>query len=228
MKLEKAQRHTLKIIAIFFAVSLWFYVLNSEPVEIEKKIQISYIYPKGYTLSSLTEDHLTLKLKGSKAFIGNVFTNKEKLVVDLNPYFQKFGKSFKIQYHPSQITVPFGVDILEMLPKESAIEIDRISEVIVPVHISYIGNLSYDKKFKEVSVNPRNIMVRGPIEILKKISGVETGPINLSTLVKEEGTLSLSIEDLDSRLSIDENSVVKVIYKIQPTIPKRPQTKKEQ
>ena len=227
MKLEKAQRHTLKLIAIFFAVSLWFYVLNSEPVEIEKKIQISFLMPKGYTFSSLTENHLTLKLKGSKAFIGNVFTNKEKLVVDLNPYFQKFGKNFKIQYHPSQITVPFGVDILEMQPKESAIELDRVSEVLVPVRLSYIGNLPYDKKFKEVSVTPKNIMVRGPIEILKKISGVETDPINLSTLVKEEGTLNLSIEDLDSRLSIDENNIVKVIYKIQPTIPKRLQDKKE-
>jgi len=95
------------------------------------------------------------------------------------------------------------------------------------VHITYIGNLSYDKKFKEVSVNPRNIMVRGPIEILKKISGVETTPINLSTLVKEEGTLNLTIEELDSRLSIEENNIVKVIYKIQPTIPKRLQVKKE-
>lgn len=227
MKLEKAQRHTLKIIAIFFAVSLWFYVLNSEPVEIEKKIQIEYLLPKGFAISSLTENHLTLKLKGSKAFIGNVFTNKEKLIVDLNPYFQKFGKNFKIQYHPSQINVPFGVDILDMHPKDANIEIDRIAQLEMPIRIQFIGNLAYDKKFKEVSTSPQSILVRGPIDIIKKISRVDSTPINLSTLVKEEGSLTLSIEDLDPRLIYDEEIKVKVIYKIQQTIPKRPLLKRD-
>ena len=91
MKLEKAQRHTLKIISIFFAVSLWFYVLNSEPVETEKKVQIEFVLPKGFAISNITERQLVLKLKGSKAFIGNVFSNKEKLVIDLVPYYKKFG-----------------------------------------------------------------------------------------------------------------------------------------
>jgi YbbR domain-containing protein len=101
LKLEKAQRHSLKIIAILFAISLWFYVLNSEPVEIEKKISIQFIVPKGFAIASLSDRELTLKLKGSKAFIGNVFSNKEKLTVDLNPYYKKFGKNFKVLYHPS-------------------------------------------------------------------------------------------------------------------------------
>ena len=142
MKLEKAQRHTLKIIAIFFAVSLWFYVLNSEPVEIEKKIQIDYLLPKGFAISNQTDRQMLLKLKGSKAFIGNVFSNKEKLVIDLNPYYKKFGRNFKVQYHPSQITVPFGVDILEMQPREANIEIDRLVLMELPVKVQYIGNMS--------------------------------------------------------------------------------------
>ena len=68
MKLEKAQRHTLKIIAIFFAVSLWFYVLNSEPVEVDKKMQIEFILPKGYAISSQTDRELQLKLNWKRLF----------------------------------------------------------------------------------------------------------------------------------------------------------------
>ena len=92
MKRETAQRHSLKIIAIFFAVSLWFYVLNSEPIEVEKKLSISYIVPKGYAIANISEKELTLKLKGSKAFLQNLFSNNEKLKVDLKPYFISSGK----------------------------------------------------------------------------------------------------------------------------------------
>lgn len=226
MKLEKAQRHTLKIIAIFFAVSLWFYVLNSEPVEIEKKIQIEFLLPKGFAVSSLTEKQLILKLKGSKAFIGNVFTNKEKLVIDLNPYYKKFGRNFKVLYHPSQISVPFGVDILEMNPREAIIEIDRLVQMELPVKIQYIGNMAYDKKFKEVSIEPQNIMVSGPIEVIRRLSRVETNPVNLTMIEKEEGTITVPLDELDSRLTYAENPRIKLKYKVQLTVPKRESFKK--
>lgn len=227
MKLEKAQRHTLKIIAIFFAVSLWFYVLNSEPVEVEKKVQIDFVLPKGYAISSQTERQLTLKLKGSKAFIGNVFSNKEKLVIDLNPYFKKFGKNFKIQYHPSQITVPFGVDILEMHPKDTNVEIDRLVQMELPVKVQYIGNMPYDKKFKEVSIEPQNIMVSGPIDVIRRMSKVETTPVNLSNIDQEEGTITVTLDELDSRLTYEENPRIRLKYKVQLTVPKREKVKKE-
>ncbi|MBC7712584.1 MAG: YbbR-like domain-containing protein [Rhizobacter sp.] len=227
MKLEKAQRHSLKIIAIFFAVSLWFYVLNSEPVEIEKKITIQFIVPKGFAVASLADRELTLKLKGSKAFIGNVFSNKEKLTVDLNPYYKKFGKNFKVLYHPSQIAVPFGVDILEMRPREANIEIDRMVMMELPVHVTYIGNMGYDKKFKEVSVDPQNIMIKGPIDVIKKLSRIDTNPVNLSNIDKEEGTITVPLDEIDPRLSFEENPRVRLKYKVQLTIPKRADIKKE-
>ena len=227
MKLEKAQRHTLKIISIFFAVSLWFYVLNSEPVEVEKKIQIEFLLPKGYAVSSNTERQIQLKLKGSKAFIGNVFSNKEKLVIDLVPYFKKFGKNFKVQYLPSQISVPFGVDILEMQPQEAKVEIDRLVQMELPVRIHYIGNMAYDRKFKEVNIDPHNVMVSGPIEVIRKLSHVETNPVNLSTIDKEEGILTVPLEELDPRLTFEENPRVKLKYKVQLTIPKRESVKKD-
>lgn len=227
MKLEKAQRHSLKIIAIFFAVSLWFYVLNSEPVEIEKKIQIQFILPKGFAISSVTERELLLKLKGSKAFIGNVFSNKEKLVIDLNPYYKKFGKNFKVLFHPSQISVPFGVDILEMKPREANMEIDRMATMELPVKVQYIGNMGYDKKFREVSIEPQNIMVSGPIDVIKKLSRLETNPVNLSNIDKEEGTITVPLDELDSRLSFEETPRVRLKYKVQLTIPKRGDNKKD-
>lgn len=227
MKLEKAQRHTLKIMAIFFAVSLWFYVLNSEPVEIDKKMQIEFILPEGYAISNQTDYFINMKLKGSKAFIGNVFTNKEKFVMDLKPYYNKFGKNFKIQYHSSQITVPFGVDVLEMQPKEASLELDRLVKMEVPIDVEYIGSLAYDKKFKELTIEPRSVTIEGPMEMVKKLSKIMTTPVNLASIDKDEGVIIVSIEDQDQRLKYDNNKRIRVKYKIQPTVPKRSIYKKE-
>ena len=92
MKIEKVQRHTLKVLSVLLAVSLWFYVLNSEPIEVEKKMAVKYVLPKGMVMTSFSEKEVTLKIKGSKAFVENIFSNNEKFVVDLNPYFQNFPK----------------------------------------------------------------------------------------------------------------------------------------
>lgn len=216
MKLEKAQRHTLKIIAIFFAVSLWFYVLNSEPVEVEKKIQIEFILPKGYAISNLLEKQLTIKLKGSKAFIGSVVSNKEKVVVDLNPYLKKFGKNFKVKYHPSQISVPFSVDILEMNPKDTWVEIDKLVQVELPVKIQYIGTMPVDKKFVEESIEPKVILVSGPVDVIRNISKVNSYPVNLSNLENnDEGSIELNLEELDSRLNFEVTPQIKLKYKVE-------------
>ena len=199
MKRETAQRHSLKIIAIFFAVSLWFYVLNSEPLQIEKKLTINYILPKGYAISSLSEKEVTLKLKGSKAFIQNVFSNKEKINVDLNPYFVSSGKTFKV----------------DILPKETTIDLDRMVKLEMPIRVQYIGDVPRDRKLKEVAIDPQSITISGPVEILKTMSRLETAPVNLALFNKDEGSTTVSLADLDPRLTYDEEAKVKLKYKTQ-------------
>ena len=213
MKRETAQRHSLKIIAIFFAVSLWFYVLNSEPVQIERKLAINYVVPKGYMLSNLPSTEVTLKLKGSKAFIQNIFSNKEKLTIDLNPYFVSSGKNFKVKFYASDVNVPFGVEIQDISPKEAVIQLDRVEKMEMPVKVQYIGDAPKDRKIKDVVVDPQNVMISGPVEILKTVSRLDTAPVNLALFNKDEGTISVSLSDIDPRLKFEETSKIRIKYK---------------
>lgn len=215
MKRETAQRHSLKIIAIFFAVSLWFYVLNSEPLQIEKKLTINYIVPKGYAISSLNEKEVTLKLKGSKAFIQNVFSNKEKMNVDLNPYFASSGNSFKVKFYASDVSIPFGVEVIDISPKETHIELDRMVSMEMPIKVIYIGDAPKGRRIKEVVIEPQNIMISGPLEILKSISRIETAPVNQALFNEDEGSTTISLVDMDPRLKFDKISKIKLHYKTQ-------------
>jgi YbbR domain-containing protein len=213
MKRETAQRHSLKIIAIFFAVSLWFYVLNSEPVQIEKKLLVNYIVPKGFAIANLAEKEVVVKIKGSNAFIKNIFTNKEKLNVDLNPYFITSGKSFKVKFNTSDVSVPFGVEILDITPKDTSIELDRNAVIEMPIKVLYIGDVPKGRKLKEVLIDPLSLKISGPVELLKSVSRLETAPVNLALFNKDEGSTTVSLSDIDHRLKFEEIPKVKLKYK---------------
>lgn len=221
MKRETAQRHSLKIIAIFFAVSLWFYVLNSEPTQIEKKLAINYILPQGFTIASLSEKEVTVKIKGSKAFVQNIFSNKEKLNIDLNPYYESSGKSFKVKFNTGEVSVPFGVEVLDISPKETAIEIDRNAMMRIPIKLIYIGEAPKNRRIKMTLVEPKDLMVTGPIEILKLLTNLETSPINLALFNKDEGSTTVTLNDIDPRLKFAEASKIKLKYMTQVMSPRK-------
>jgi len=195
------------------AISLWFYVINSGPIEIEKKLTINYVLPKGTSLVSFSERQVILKLKGPKAFIANVFSKKEQFNVDLNPYYLTHGKKFRVKFFPNSIELPFGVDILELHPKETMIELDQTGLTQMPVKIQFFGELGKNRKLKEFTIVPDSVMVKGPLEILKGLSRIETVPLNMALLNKDEGDLLLQLTPIDPRLIIDDDVKVKFHYK---------------
>lgn len=213
MKVEKIQRHTLKVLSILIAVTLWFFVLNSEPIEIEKKLPINYIIPKGMVMVSFSEREVTLKLKGSKAFVRNIFTKKEKYNVDVTPYYQSTGKNFKVKFYTTAIEVPFGVEILEVSPKETVVELDQKGLTELPVKIQFFGETPKDRKIKDLKLTPDSLMVSGPMEMLKRISRLDTAPVNLSLLNKDEGSLTLQLAPVDPRFKIEENEKIKLYFR---------------
>jgi YbbR domain-containing protein len=213
MKRESIQRHFLKIIAAFFAVSLWFYVLNSEPIQVERTLSVNYLLPKGMAIKSFPEKEVVLKIKGSKAFLQNIFTNKEKLNIDLNPYYVSSGNTFKVRFFTNEIAVPFGVDVIDITPKETAIELDKYSEAEISIRVHYIGDSLKDRRIKEVKLEPKSYIVSGPIEVLKNLAYLETTPVNLALMNKDEGSLDITLADIDDRLSFVSRDKLKLKYK---------------
>jgi YbbR domain-containing protein len=145
--------------------------------------------------------------------------------MDLNPYFVSSGKNFKVKFYASDVTVPFGVEILDISPKEASIELDRVVMMEMPIKVQYIGDAPRDRKIKEASVEPQNIMISGPVEILKSVSRLETAPVNLALFNKDEGVIGLSLSDLDPRLKYEESVKIKLKYKTQLLNSKHPSQK---
>lgn len=165
------------------------------------------------SLVSTNEDEIVLKLKGPKAFISNVFSNREKFNVDLRPFYLANGKKFMIKYLPSAIELPFGVEIVDMTPKEALIELDQMAMTEVFIRPRFIGSIPKDRRLKDFKLVPDSLMLQGPITLLKTISGIETMPINLSLFNRDEGAYSIKIVPLDKRILTSENLNLKIEYR---------------
>jgi len=213
LKIEKVQRHTLKVLSGLLAISLWFYVLNSEPVIVEKKLPIEYILPKNMVLVSFSEREITVKLKGSKAFLESIFNNNEQFKVDVRPYFQSTGKNYRVKFYPASLDIPFGVEVLELSPRETLVELDQLGSLEVPIKVHMIGDIPRERRLKEIKLADDTLMVSGPVEILKELKRVDTVPLDMSRMTKDEGSFTLEIVPLDPRLKIQENDKIKVLYK---------------
>lgn len=213
MKIEKVQRHTLKILSALIALTLWFYVLNSEAIDSEQKIKVKYILPKNMVFLSFSQKEVKVRLRGSKAFIENIFSKRDFLKVDLRPEYRNIGKNFRLKFSATHLELPLGVEVLDISPKETLVELDHIGELEVPIKLQLTGTVPNDRKLKEFKLNHDSIMISGPITLLKTLNRVDTLPVNLGLINKDEGTLIIELAPLDPRLYKEENFKLKLDFK---------------
>lgn len=199
----KGQKRILKIMALLFASTIWFYVLNSEPYEVEKEIPISFITPPGQAVANLTPRTLKVRLKGSRAFMQNIFSSSERVVLNLRESQYQGLSEFEALVQHTDVPLPFGVEVLELEPKIIPIRLEREIRKEVEVRPQFSGDLPPELKLVEQSISPTPVMIRGPVEVMRRVGVLRTEPINRATL-EGTGTISVGISDLDPRVTIEE------------------------
>ena len=163
-------RHTLKFISLFFAITLWFYVLNSAPIIIEKKIPFNFKLPKGMAISNIVDKEVTVKLKGSRVFMRNIFKQNNFIFINLKKYILgKKRKEIDVKLGPQDIPVPFGVEVLEINPKNLNIKLEKLGKKTVPIIPTIIGEVAQEFKLIKKSLTPSKVEIEGPRSLLKNI-----------------------------------------------------------
>ena len=211
---ETKSRHMLKVISLVCAVTMWFYVLNSEPLEVEKRVPLAMITPSGLAINVEIPTTVKVKLKGSRAFVQDLDLSQEKLIVDLRdyPYTQE---TFAVTFEKNMVRLPFGVEVQDIEPKQVVLSLEREIKKLVPIRLRTVGEVGKDLKLVEKSFQPKQFLIRGPYGVLKKTVLLNTLPVDLSTL-EGKGELRLPLENVDRRIVIEEKRDVAFSYTIRP------------
>ncbi len=214
-KPQTFSKHLLKLLSFFFAVTLWFYVLNSEPLEVEKNLPVEYLLPDSIAISNSYPTEVTVKLKGSRTFMRNLFAGKEKVFVDLKNKTLKPNTSMEHTINDHDIPAPFGVQVLSVEPKIIELEFQKNVTKRVRVVPNLVGEVSRDLKLINKRIEPSSVKLTGPSKAMKKIKQISTVPIDLSTLTKS-GILKVNLGDTDQRIKVAEDVSFSFSFEISP------------
>ena len=136
----------LKLISLIMAVFIWFYVLNSRPVVVEKKIMVEFKIPVGMAISNKVVNELLVKAKGARSFMNNFFTGDERVVLDLKGYPYKRNEEFPVLINPADIPIPFGVEVISVTPGTIMVSMERQITKKVLVKPVLIGEVAVELK----------------------------------------------------------------------------------
>ena len=201
----------LKIMSLLFAAILWFYVLNSESMEVERKVMLDYLVPADKAVANEFTPHITVKLKGPQVFMRGLFGNNEKLKIDLRKLTVREKSYYTIPINMQEIPVPFGVEVLSVSPKQVNVVLQRKIAKYVPIKAELTGELPPELRLIEAKVIPEELMIEGPIEVMRKITKLSTNPIDLTSL-ENDGKFTVHLMELDPRIKIREPKELQFQY----------------
>jgi YbbR domain-containing protein len=204
----------LRIASLIAGTTLWFYVLNSEPVQVEREFPLRLIVPNSQAIANEWPQFVKLQLKGARVFLENIDPKGLEIVAELasNP------KTQILRLTPSMVTLPFGVEVVSMLPDTINIQLVKESAKSLKVRPNILGETGPDMAFDIEKIEPPVLKVLGPWSILKELKDLPTANINWNDLDASKGSVKLSLRPLDQRLRVEHEGAreVELFFKVRP------------
>lgn len=196
---RKKRKLLLKFLSVIFSFFIWFYVLSSTSVILNKEIEVKYVVPVGYSLASKVPKYVKYKLKGPRAIINELIDSKETLVINLKDSFSVNNRRYNISYINYKKKFPFSVKTLDVFPKSISIYLIRSSIKRVPLVINNEFSLNEDLLIESMKSDIKKIRLSGAKNVLSSIKQIETYPVDLSK-IKESSVIKVKILSPDNRI----------------------------
>jgi YbbR domain-containing protein len=151
------------IISIVIALVLWAYVIgqvnptttqviNNVPVQL---LNVESLTSRGLAVAGDSEFNVDVVVKGTRSDIAALGDNKVVAQADL------FGWSKGENFVPVTVTVPDGIDLVEVRTDKIKVTIEKLVAVSKPVEIVYTGTLNKSEEVGAVQIKPEQIEVTG-------------------------------------------------------------------
>jgi len=178
-KIKITKNFFIKLFSFFFAIFLWFFVINEEKTEININMPIEVTkLPQDYVIEGLPP-YAMISLYGPRSLIQILAGQKLTKTLDLEN-IQK--GSLTIQLTPESINLPSGVKITKIQPSKLELSISKFIKKEVPVKLNIIGTPHPDFKLIETEILPLKVIIYGSEETVEKVKFIETPPVDISNI----------------------------------------------
>ncbi len=160
----------IKIISLFLAIILWFYVIGGENPIIERFIDIPLNISNLSAGLSLREipTNISIGIKGPKNLVNNLSSGEIVGIIDFSEIKEPGIYKLKIEVKP-----PNRIEIIRVIPAEISVMVEQILTKTVEVEYDLIGIPEKGYSLAdEPKITPERVNITGPSSILEKVKQV--------------------------------------------------------
>jgi hypothetical protein len=190
----------LKLISLLMAFTLWFIVTGGTKLEetIQVRHNLERYVPDGWAIATPIERELELRVRGRDDSVAKLLDPGEvnRLVtINVDPGFIQPKKGVqRIELNASNVSLPSGVEVLEVNPSTMLIQIDRIVSQQKPVRLVVSGEprAGYRLLGKPV-VEPATVTVSGAQQLVETIRDV-VAAVSLDDRGKDDSVVAVTLQ----------------------------------
>jgi len=168
----------LKLLSLGIALGLWMVVSGQETVERGLRVPLELTQvPAGLELLGDVPATVDVRVRGASGTLSRVAAGDVVAVLDLHTA-QTGRRLFPLT--PEQVRVPFGVEIMQVLPSAVTMVFERSTSREVPIAPAVDGRPAPGYIVGTLSSEPRAVEVIGPESAVKRATEVVTEPVSVA------------------------------------------------
>ena len=204
----------LKFVSVCIAGLLWLVVSGERVVERVLRAPVEFQnLPAGLELIGSPPDTVEVRVRGSSGALSRMAAGDMSTVLDLRS--ARPGRRF-FHLTPSQVSVPYGIDVVQVGPSTVMMEFETSAERTVPVEPAIEGQPAAGFEVTSVTAEPANVAVAGPESALRRLTAAVTEPVSIAGQTRTvRETVTIGVPDASVRLRAPQSTVVTVT--IEPT-----------
>jgi YbbR domain-containing protein len=211
----------LKALALIIAVGLWVAGHRDTERAIEVPLEFRNI-PADLMVLDNRVDYVVLRVMGPRTSVSTLDADNLKLSLDLDG-----AKSGSLSYPltANDFNVPRGVTVARITPPVVHLRLEPVAKRTLPVSVRLSGKPMAGYRIAHSSVRPESVAVRGPAEEVRRMTVVETVPVDVEEgrggikrrvrLSNDGKLLSIVPDQVDVVITIEEEQASRAFERIE-------------
>ena len=200
-----------KAMALVMAMALWFYATSRHTGNIEEDLQLTINAPPGLTILDTSIDVVSVSLSGPQNIIDNITDmikdNEIEAKLDIpgtsNVIDDNYKRTFRLTRR--NFNFPKEIRLTSIVPHEVEITLCRLEKKYVKVQIQKHGTPALGYEINSEFFFPREVLVTGPVNILKEADTINTSVINVSAITSEQNRTFPWVVDIENTIAIKKD-----------------------
>ena len=199
----------LKFLSTCIAAMLWLVVAGERVVERVLRAPVEFQnLPSGLELVGNLPDTVEVRLRGSSGALSRMAAGDLSAVLDL-----RTARPGRRLFHvtPTQVTVPYGIEVVQVGPSTLTMEFETSGVRVVPVEPDIEGRPAAGFEVTKVTSDPQTVEVAGPESALKRLDAAMTEPVTVTDETRSvREVVTIGVQDASLRLTTPQSAVVTV------------------